>query len=84
MLERGLSIYQESINNLIEYIPPEGTHPTLSAQEKSGRYFIYHNGIVRKLTLNECYRFMGFPENFVKVGSDANLYERIGNSVCVL
>lgn len=61
----------------------EGTHPTLSAQEKSGRYFIYHNGIVRKLTLNECYRFMGFPENFVKVGSDANLYERIGNSVCV-
>lgn len=61
----------------------KGTHPTLSAQEKSGRYFILHEDKVRKLTIDECYRFMGFPEDFIKIGSDGNLYERIGNSICV-
>lgn len=61
----------------------EGIHPTISSQEKSGRYFIYVDGKVRKLTLNECYKFMGFPNNFIKVGTKAKLYERIGNSVCI-
>ncbi|EAK0878294.1 TPA: DNA (cytosine-5-)-methyltransferase [Campylobacter coli] len=60
-----------------------GIHPTLASQEKSGRYYIYDNGIARKLTLKECYRFMGFPDDFKLVGSKAKLYERIGNSVCV-
>lgn len=60
-----------------------GTHPTLASQEYSGRYFIKVGSIVRKLTMNECYRFMGFPENFKKIGTDAQLYARIGNSVCV-
>lgn len=60
-----------------------GIHPTLSSQEASGRYFIYDGVGVRKLTLAECYRFMGFPETFIKLGSQANLYARIGNSVCV-
>lgn len=61
----------------------DGMHPTIAAQEKSGRYFIYNNNKVRKLTINECYRFFGFPENFIKIGNDSQLYERIGNSVCV-
>lgn len=61
----------------------KGIHPTISSQEKSGRYFIYVDGKVRKLTLNECYKFMGFPNNFIKVGTKAKLYERIGNSVCI-
>lgn len=61
----------------------EGVHPTIASQETSGRYWIYDGDNVRKLTMNECYRFMGFPENFKKIGSSANLYERIGNSVCV-
>ena len=61
----------------------EGIHPTIASQEQSGRYYIYVNKRVRKLTLDECYRFMGFPENFKKVGTKAKLYERIGNSVCV-
>lgn len=61
----------------------EGIHPTIASQETAGRYFILDNGKVRKLTLDECYRFFGFPDNFKKVGSKANLYERIGNSVCV-
>ncbi|EAI8624016.1 DNA (cytosine-5-)-methyltransferase [Campylobacter lari] len=60
-----------------------GVHPTIASQEQSGRYFIYDKEKVRKLTLNECFRFMGFPENFKKIGSKAKLYERIGNSVCV-
>lgn len=60
-----------------------GVHPTIASQEQSGRYFIYVDGKVRKLTLNECYKFMGFPNDFIKVGTKAKLYERIGNSVCV-
>jgi len=61
----------------------EGTHPTLSAQEMSGRYFIFDGEGVRKLTITECYRFMGFPESFKRVGSISQQYKRIGNSICV-
>lgn len=60
-----------------------GIHPTLASQESSGRYFIKDGDIVRKLTMSECFRFMGFPENYRKTGSAANLYARIGNSICV-
>lgn len=61
----------------------KGIHPTLASQESSGRYFIKDGDIVRKLTMNECFRFMGFPENYKKTGSLAQLYARIGNSICV-
>lgn len=61
----------------------DGTHPTISSGETSGRYWIYVNDRVRKLTINEVYRFFGFPENFVRVGQLSKQYERIGNSVCV-
>ena len=61
----------------------EGVHPTLASQESSGRYFIKDGDVVRKLTMNECFRFMGFPENYKKVGGSAQLYARIGNSICV-
>ena len=61
----------------------EGTHPTIPSNEVSGRFWIYDEGEVRKLTLDECFRFFGFPENFKKIGSKAELYKRIGNSVCV-
>lgn len=61
----------------------EGTNPTLSSQESSGRYFIYHNKIVRKLTLKECYRLMGFPDNLKLIGVQSKLYNRIGNSIVV-
>ncbi len=60
-----------------------GTHPTIASQEQSGRYFILLDGRVRKLTIQECYRFMGFPNTFKLIGKNAKLYERIGNSVCV-
>ncbi len=61
----------------------DGTHPTIASQETSGRYYIYVNGIVRKLTINECYRFFGFPDGFKRTGLISKQYERIGNSVCV-
>lgn len=61
----------------------EGTHPTIPSTEISGRYWIYDDNKVRKLTINECYRFFGFPEDFKKVGSKSELYRRIGNSVCI-
>ncbi|MEW8994435.1 DNA cytosine methyltransferase [Clostridium sp.] len=61
----------------------EGMHPTIASQETGGRYWIYHEGRVRKLTINECFKFMGFPCKFKKIGLKSKLYERIGNSVCV-
>ena len=61
----------------------EGTHPTLSSQEPTGRYFIYHEGRVRKLTLKECYRLMGFPDDFKLIGTQSKLYNRVGNSIVV-
>lgn len=63
----------------------EGTHPTLPSQESSGRFFIYlpDENRVRKLTINECYRIMGFPENFKKIDITSEQYKQIGNSVCI-
>lgn len=61
----------------------EGTHPTLSSQEPTGRYFIYHQGKVRKLTLIECYRLMGFPDEFKKIGALSKQYNRVGNAIAV-
>lgn len=62
----------------------KGVHPTIPSQETSGRFWIHTStGIVRKLTLDECYRFQGFPEDFKKTGSLGQLYARIGNSIVV-
>ncbi len=61
----------------------KGVHPTIPSQETSGRFFIYHNNKVRRLTINECFKLMGFPNNFQKVSSNSKLYNQIGNSVCV-
>lgn len=61
----------------------EGVHPALPSQETSGRFWILDEGRVRKLTINECYKIMGFPNNFVRSTSQAEQYRQIGNSVCV-
>lgn len=61
-----------------------GIHPTLPSQETSGRYFILtEDNRVRKLTLNECWRIMGFPENYTRVSATGEQYKQLGNSVCV-
>lgn len=62
----------------------DGVHPTLPSQESSGRFFILlHNHKVRKLTINECWRLMGFPDSFIKVSAIGQQYRQVGNSVCV-
>lgn len=61
----------------------EGVHPALPSQESSGRFWILHEGKVRKLTIEECYRIMGFPDNFKKIYSRGELYRQIGNSVAI-
>ena len=63
----------------------EGVHPTIPSQETSGRFFIYipKEDRVRKLTIRECYRIMGFPNNFKLHDSLAECYKQIGNSVCI-
>ena len=61
----------------------DGLHPALPSQESSGRFWIYDKGEVRKLTIKECYRIMGFPDKFIKTTNLAESYRQIGNSVCV-
>jgi len=41
----------------------EGVHPALPSQESSGRFWIWHKESVRKLTIQECYKIMGFRKN---------------------
>ena len=61
----------------------EGVHPALPSQETSGRFWIYDGKVVRKLTLNECYRLMGFPDSFIRDNSVTEQYRQAGNAVCV-
>lgn len=61
-----------------------GIHPTLPSQESSGRFFILtEDNRVRKLTVNECWRIMGFPESYKKVSPLGDQYKQLGNSVCI-
>jgi DNA (cytosine-5)-methyltransferase 1 len=63
----------------------EGVHPTIPSQETSGRFFIYisKENKVRKLTVKECYRIMGFPDTFKIHNSIGECYKQIGNSVSI-
>lgn len=63
----------------------EGVHPTLPSQETSGRFFIYlpEKDKVRKLTVDECYRIMGFPDSFKRHKTTGEQYKQIGNSVAI-
>lgn len=62
-----------------------GSHPTIPSQEQSGRFFIYDedNKYVRKLTINECYRIMGYPNDFKKHKVISESYRQIGNSIVI-
>lgn len=63
----------------------DGVHPTLPSQETSGRFFIYipEENAVRKLTIDECYRIMGFPKDFIMDNRLSEAYKQIGNSICI-
>jgi len=60
-----------------------GSHPTLPSQESAGRFWILHEGKVRKLTINECFRLQGFPDSFKRHSTNGRLYLQVGNSVYV-
>ena len=61
-----------------------GMHPTIPSQESSGRYWILlPDNRVRKLTIDECYKIMGFPKDFIRPSTIGEQYKQIGNSVCV-
>lgn len=65
-----------------------GTHPTLSSQEISGRYYIHMDNSVRKLTLKECFKLMGMSsdlsDDLFKIGiTKSQQYKIIGNSIVV-
>jgi DNA (cytosine-5)-methyltransferase 1 len=61
-----------------------GMHPTLPSQESSGRYWVLlPDNSVRKLTIDECYRIMGFPDDFKRPSPVSEQYRQIGNSVSV-
>ncbi|WP_242056514.1 MULTISPECIES: DNA cytosine methyltransferase [unclassified Nostoc] len=63
----------------------KGVHPTIPSQETSGRFFIYipEEKAVRKLTIKECYRIMGFPTSFKIHSNLGECYKQIGNSVAI-
>ena len=61
-----------------------GIHPTLPSQESSGRFFVLtEDHRVRKLTISECWRIMGFPESYKKISPIGVQYKQLGNSVCI-
>jgi DNA (cytosine-5)-methyltransferase 1 len=63
----------------------EGVDPRIPSQETSGRFFIDipEQNVVRKLTLRECYRIMGFPDHFRTHSNLAECYKQIGNSLSI-
>lgn len=58
-----------------------GVNPTLRSSETSGRYYIYDNVGVRKLTVNECFAIMGFPNDYILHKKNSVNLSQIGNAV---
>ncbi len=58
---------------------------TMHKMHRSGvdNYVTHNFGRIRKLTPAECFRLMGFNDNFKKVVSDLQLYRQAGNSIVV-
>jgi len=58
-----------------------GVNPTLSSSEGSGRYYIYDGTGVRRLSVNECFKIMGFPVDYIFHDKTNVNYCQIGNAV---
>jgi DNA (cytosine-5)-methyltransferase 1 len=84
---RKKGVREEAIFNSRNHKQPNriyhlsGTHPTLSSQESSGRYYVYDGKKVFKLSLKDCYKIQGFPKNFRIHKTKTEAYRQIGNSV---
>jgi len=59
----------------------DGVNPTLSSSESSGRYYIYDGTGVRRLSIKECFKIMGFPEDYIFHNKNSINYRQIGNAV---
>lgn len=61
---------------------PDLPSPTLTQQgQKKGMSGVFHPSSNRKLTVKECKRLMGFPEDFVLTGDFDQQVERLGRAV---
>ncbi len=60
----------------------DGYHPTIPSQESNGRFYIFIPELnkVRKLSIRECFRIMGFPENYKLDFARGTHTVQIGNS----
>lgn len=64
---------------------PDMPSPTLTQQgQKRGMSGVFHPEANRKLTIKECKRLMGFPEDFVLKGDFDSQVERLGRAVAPL
>lgn len=45
--------------------------------------FVYTDFKIRRLTPRECFRLMGFPDDFIMPCSDTQMYKQAGNSIVV-
>lgn len=64
---------------------PHLPSPTLTQQgQKRGMSGVFHPGENRKLTVKECIRLMGFPEDFKLTGEFDQQVERLGRAVAPL
>lgn len=59
-----------------------GVFQTVSSQEISGRHWVEHGGLARRLTRLEIQRLQGFPDDYKFVHRDS-FYQQVGNSVYV-
>ena len=64
---------------------PDMPSPTLTQQgQKRGMSGVFHPEANRKLTIKECKRLMGFPEDFILTGEFDAQVERLGRAVAPL
>lgn len=64
---------------------PDMPSPTLTQQgQKKGMSGVFHPEANRKLTVKECKRLMGFPDDFVLKGDFDQQVERLGRAVAPL
>jgi len=54
---------------------------TLTTQEGCGEKLVYENGDFRYLTVKECERLQGFPDDWTKGVKDKDRYFALGNAV---
>lgn len=73
-----LSRYHKQPNRIYH---ADGTHPTLPSQESAGRFWVYDDEEVRRLSVEECLNMQGFTSSHVLPANKSAAYRQIGNSV---